>query len=155
MFLASFRVSYDLLIPILAGGSVAAIITAIIGPYLATREGRRETYRKWQVDVAGEFLHTLEVVRSQLVDGPNLSPTDETVKRIDKLDVLRQRIDLIFMQRKNTPYAAGLVVNQARAVRQVGDLSGVDSAREQFIRCASDEIRSRAWWQRQDVRRPR
>ena len=65
---------------------------------------------------------------------------------VEELQVLAQRVDLIFVRHKKTPAAAGAMVAAARW--EPPDLQAFDQARDQFVSCASDEIRNRGRWNR-------
>lgn len=124
---------------ILTGGLAGAIATSVIGPILTDRQGRYETYRKWQLDLSNEVLTKVAEIRMKL--GPGIrAPAD----LVEELELLSQRVDLIFRRDRRTPDAAKLMVEAAR--EDPPDLVAFDAARKQFVSCASDEIRARNRW---------
>ena len=138
-------------IAILTGGVAGAAVTAIFGPYVATRQARIETYRKWQVDLSTEFLDKAAELRPLLKARSANAETDSTmlVKTLDELDTLAQRVALIFTAKAGAPSAARQVVETAG--RAETDLEALDTARNRFVDCASDEIRGRGihFWHEQ------
>lgn len=129
----------------ITGGVAGGVVTAIFGPYAASRAARNETYRKWQVDLSTEFLNKLAALRPLLkgAQNPSAPKTEaaETETALDELDTLAQRVALIFTQASKAPETAR---EAAKIARTTGaDLDRLDEARDEFIECASNEIRSR------------
>jgi hypothetical protein len=54
---------------VLTGGLAGAIVTGVIGPILADRQGRSEAYRKWQLDLGNEVLTKVAEIRMKLGSG--------------------------------------------------------------------------------------
>jgi hypothetical protein len=130
-------------IAVITGGLAGAIVTGVIGPILTDRQGRYESYRKWQLDLGNEVLTKVAEIRMKLVSDSRAPASSDLV---EELDVLAQRVDLIFVRHKNTPAAAKAMVAAARL--KPPDLQAFDQAREKFVSCASDEIRARGRWNR-------
>ena len=126
---------------VLTGGLAGAIVTGVIGPILADRQGRYETYRKWQLDLGNEVLTKAAEIRMKLGSG-----SGAPAKLVEQLEVLSQRVDLVFRRDRKTPEAALQMVDAAR--RDPPDLAAFDAARTRFVSCASDEIRARNRWNR-------
>ena len=124
---------------LLSGSLAGALVTGIIGPVLADRQGRYETYRKWQLDLSNEVLTKVSQIRSTLGSGSAAS-----TELIEHLELLAERVDLIFRRDRRTPQAASDLVEAAR--KDPPDLEAFDAARTQFVSCASDEIRARSRW---------
>lgn len=127
----------------ITGGVAGGVVTAIFGPYAASRAARNETYRKWQVDLSTDFLNKLRDLRPLLrgAQNPSAPKTAAAETALDELDALAQRVELIFTQALRAPETAREAAKIARTTG--GDLDGLDKARDAFIECASNEIRSR------------
>ena len=128
---------------VLTGGLAGGIVTGVIGPILTDRQGRYETYRNWQRDLADEVVTKVAKMRKKLVAHPASPVLDDLV---DELEVLSKRVELIFIQHKHAPEAAKDIVEAAR--KKPLDLGALDAARDRFVNCASDEIRARGFWNR-------
>jgi hypothetical protein len=127
---------------VLTGGLAGGVVTGVIGPILTDRQGRYETYRNWQRDLANEVLTKAAEIR-KLISEPSAAAPDDLV---EELDVLAQRVELIFVRHKHAPAAAKDIVEAAR--RKPTDVKAFDKARDDFVSCASDEIRARGFWNR-------
>ena len=134
-------------IAVISGGLAGAALSALVGPLVVTRQERIETFRNWQADLAGAFLTELIAVRDALGEVRD-HPNDDARRAnasalIDRLEVLAQRIELVFQRRKGAPGAARAVVEAARNALRDANPAAVDEARETFVDKASDEIRGR------------
>ena len=126
---------------VLTGGVAGAIVTGLIGPLLTDRQGRYEMYRKWQLELGNEVLTKVAEIRMKLRSGIPAS-----AELVEDLELLAQRVDLIFRRDRRTPEAAQRMVDAAR--KDPPDLAAFDVARAQFVSCASNEIRARNRWNR-------
>ena len=131
--------THQLALAVLTGGVAGGVVTAIFGPYITSRQGRLETFRKWQVDLSNKFLKQLAEVRAGSPDAADGTPAPGD--SLYDLQVLAQRVDLIFMRKLGAPAAASEVVAAARSAGT--DPKRLDDAQAKFIKCASDEIRDR------------
>jgi hypothetical protein len=127
---------------VLTGGLAGGIVTGVISPILTDRQGRYETYRNWQRDLANEVLTKAAEIRTKLMSTPS-SPAPDAL--VEELAVLAQRVELIFVRHIRAPEAAKAMVAAARL--DPPNIEAFDEARDRFVSCASDKIRSRGFWQ--------
>ena len=132
---------------IIGGGLAGAIVSSLLGPYVATRQARIETFRSWQAELAGDFVLKLAAVRNALKE-LGLNPGDNATKTkasglIEDLDVLAQRVELVFERKRGAPDAAKEVIEVARNAPADTKLDLLGEARDAFVEKASDEIRGR------------
>lgn len=128
-------------IAIITGGLAGAFVTALFGPIVADRLARHETYRTWQRDLSNDVLTNAAKVWTKIKSD---SPVPDQL--VDELEVLAQRVDLIFISHKGAPKAAMGMWEAASA--HPPNRSAFMAARTDFVNCASDEIRARWWWAR-------
>jgi hypothetical protein len=128
---------------VLTGGLAGGIVTGVISPILTDRQGRYEAYRNWQRDLANEVVTKVAAIRKKLISDPGTPALSDLV---DELEVLAERVELIFVRHKRAPAAADDIVTEAR--RNPPDLGAFDKARDRFVCFASDEIRTRGFWNR-------
>jgi hypothetical protein len=130
----------------LIGGSLAGFITGILGAYAASRQGRIETYRRWQTDLASDFLVRIGQLR-RVLGGAAPANTPSAEELVGDLAVLSERMTLVFRRRegKGVPAAADAVVNAAREAVEVNDTGRLRNPCQQFVARASNDIRGRRW----------
>jgi hypothetical protein len=99
---------------VLTGGVAGGIVTGILGPIVTGREARKETFRAWQTKLGEDFLTKIAQVRSELLtrSGQTGAPAPKG-DPIGELDLLAQRIHLVFRAGVKTPHAATRVVEAA------------------------------------------
>jgi hypothetical protein len=147
----------------LAGAVAGAIVTGVIGPIVADLQARKETYRNWQRDLANAVLDKVHEIRTKVESAPQArsprsSDDRDVLTLVNDLDVLAQRAALVFSHDFHASEWASEMVEALRKPDQTSekvnalrkpDQTPFDVASQQFVKCASNEIRGRHWWERE------